>query len=403
MKKVKGAVEYGKLSAAIFLLVLIVMRQFIFYGHDFLFDGVLSDLLRANYPVYCNLYDNLAQGWSFWSWNMGIGTSVLTHADVIFDPFTYIIFLFGKEHIAGMMIWSLVIKIICEGVSIAVYLNYFKFNSRAVLIASVCYAFTGYSLIMGSNLALGTILVIFPVILIGIEKLLNEQKITVLFFSLLLTCILSYYFFYVSGILTVIYLTARSVYEKKQCSRIIVYLMILAVTAAAVMGLAGCILLPQLDIVRNSARMQPIGAEKFGELFLPEFGMLITAILRLFANDILGNMVVDDYFGGMRDYFQASTYTSALCIILAFQVRHLITDKQKKMLKWSAILTAAAILFPFFSFVCNAFSTVNYRWMFFVNLLITVYLAFCLDLFFDKGGGHGIKMLYGWEYVSRML
>ncbi|MDE7310446.1 MAG: YfhO family protein [Eubacterium sp.] len=385
MAKVKGSALYVKIAATILAISLIVFREFIFYGHDFLFDGVLSDLLRANYPVYCSLYDNLTQGWSFWSWNMGIGTSVLTHADVMFDPFTYITFLFGREHIADMMVWSFVMKIICEGVSIAVYLNYLRFNSRAVLIASVLYAFTGYSLIMGSNLALGTILVIFPFILIGVEKLLKEKKIAVLLLSLFLTCMLSYYFFYVSGILVVIYLIARSIYEKKQCSTILIFLMVLAGTAVAVMGMAGGILLPQMDLVRNSSRMEPFDAEKLRDLLLPGFDVLITAILRVFANDILGNMVVDGYYGGLHDYFQVSTYTSALCIILVFQVWNLMTDKQKKMLKWSFILTVVAILFPFFSFILNAFSTVNYRWMFFVNLQVTVTLAFCLDLLFGKG------------------
>lgn len=376
---------YVGIISIILFVSLIVFHEFIIYGHEFLFDGVLSDLLRVNYPVYCDLYDNIANGWSFWSWNMGIGTNVLTHADVMFDPFTYVMFLFGKGHIADMMVWSLIMKIICEGISISFLLRYFKFDNRAVLFASVAYAFSGYSLIMGSNLALGTILVYFPLIILGIEKFVSEKKAAILIASLFFTCILSYYYFFVSGILIVAYLIVKSIYQKKQLNTILIQLALLALMAVIVIGMAGFILLPQLDIVRNSARTAVSDVTGVRELLFPKFGVLITAILRLFGNDILGNMVVDDYLGSPKDYFQLTTYTSALCLLLVFQVWKYLSERQKKLLQWSISLLVIAVLFPICSFALNAFSTVNYRWMFFVNLLLTVGVAFCLDLLLKQG------------------
>lgn len=375
---------YVGIGTIIFFISVIVFHEFIIHGHGFLFDGVLSDLLRANYPVYCDLHDRIANGWSFWSWNMGIGTSVLTHADVMFDPFTYIIFIFGKEHIAGMMVWSLVAKLICEGISMSLLLRYFKFDDRAVIVASISYAFCGYSLIMGSNLALGTILVYFPLILLGIEKLLKEKKVAMLIVSLFLTCILSYYYFYVSGLLTVIYLVVRSIYQKKQLNEIFIRLFLLAVTAIIVIGMASFILLPQLDLVRGSARSENPNITRVSELLLPKFSVLLTAILRLFGNDILGNMVVDDYVGSPKDYFELSTYTGALCLILVFQVWSFLSKQQKKLMKYGVSLLVIAIAFPVCSFAMNAFLTVNYRWTFFINFLLALCTAFCLDILFKQ-------------------
>lgn len=386
---------YVAIATIIFFISIIVFHEFIVYGHEFLFNGTLSDLVRINYPVYYDLYDNITNGWSFWSWNMGIGTSALTHADVMLDPFTYVMFLFGREHIADMMIWSLVAKLICEGISISLLLKYFKFDDRAVLVASIAYAFSGYSLIMGSNLALGTILVFFPLILLGIEKFLKEKKVKLLIVSLFLTCILSYYYFYVSGILIVVYLVARSIYQEKQLNVILIRLVLLAAIAIIVIGMAGFILLPQLDLVRNSARTATSDVTGIKELLFPKFGVLITAILRLFGNDILGNMVVDDYVGSPKDYFQITTYTYALSLILIFQVWNLLSKQQKKMLKCSLALLSIAVSFPVCSFIMNAFSTVNYRWMFFVNLLLTLCISFCLDLLFKQGDVNKKALLKG--------
>lgn len=72
--------------------------------------------------------------------------------------------------------------------------------------------------------------------------------------SLLLTCSLSYYYFYISGILVVFYLIFRNVYQKNQLNMVIVQLVVLAVMAALVIGMVAFIVLPQLEIVRNSAR-----------------------------------------------------------------------------------------------------------------------------------------------------
>ena len=89
-------------------------------------------------------------------------------------------------------------------------------------------------------------------------------------------------------------------------------LVVLAVMAALVIGMVAFIVLPQLEIVRNSARTTVSDIRGVGELFNAQLDVLQTAVLRLFGNDILGNKVVDDYLGSPEDYFQITTYTSAL-------------------------------------------------------------------------------------------
>ena len=115
------------LVLSIVLLSLIIFRKFLFGGYSFLTKGILSELLRANLPTYYGLYDAFKSG-GIWSWSMGIGDTIFTHADVLGDPFTYIIFLGGRAHIPDMFIWHFLIKLVFEGITCYFYLFHFNFK-----------------------------------------------------------------------------------------------------------------------------------------------------------------------------------------------------------------------------------------------------------------------------------
>ena len=81
-----------------------------------------------------------------------------------FDPFTYIMFIGGRDNIANLMVWSLIAKILCEGLAFSFFIRKYCKHNSSVIISSVVYAFCGYSLIMGYNFAIGTVLVYFPLV-----------------------------------------------------------------------------------------------------------------------------------------------------------------------------------------------------------------------------------------------
>ena len=126
----------------------IVFRDFLFGGYYFFTKGTLTDLLRANLPTYYGIYDAFKSG-SIWSWSMGIGDTIFTHADVLGDPFTYIIFLGGRAHIPDMFIWHFLIKLVFEGITCYFYLHHFNISRAACVYGSVLYVFSGFSLIAG--------------------------------------------------------------------------------------------------------------------------------------------------------------------------------------------------------------------------------------------------------------
>lgn len=364
----------------ILLFSSILFRKYLFQGHPFMSQSLLADLLRANLPTYAHLYDSIANGGNLWSWSMGIGTNMFSHADVYFDPFTYISFLGGREKIASMMIWVLIIKLIFEGIAFSYYVRYFELAPIAVIISSVLYAFSGYSMIMGSNLALGTVLVYFPLVLLEIEKFLDTGEKKKLIVMLFLLCIYSYYYFYVGGILSAGYMLIRCFNRHKSLLYGSFQLTICGILALC---LGAFTVVPQVCLTLDSARVNSGKDVLFSlALFKPDFPVLFTCINRSIGLNLLGNPISGRYFGfaynRISDYFQSEWYVSVFAMPLLFQYWSLAKDKRKFIL-FVLFLMIFLTLIPFFSYFFNGFSTINFRWMFICHLLICLVSGFSID------------------------
>lgn len=381
---------------SILFLSVIIFRKNVIEGYFLCTKGLWSDLLRTNLPTYYQLYDSLSEGWNYWSWRMGIGTSMFSHADVYFDPFTYILFIFGRKYIPNMMIWMLIVKLIFEGISFFIYLDYFKLDRRASLLAAVIYAFSGYSLVMGNNLAFGTILVYAPIVFLGVEKWLDTGRVRLLVFSLFLTCIYYYYFFFILGLLLVLYVCVR---QRQRNENPLPKVAVLAGIGTLVIILSMFTLVPQLQLTFSSARMH--GAKDYSlglGMFIPQLKVLATAVIRSISNDLLGNPITGQYMGYAfyhnHDYFQISCYTTPFLFILALQYWKYEKHNRKKLLAVIGI-AVILILFPVFSYISNAFATINARWMFIITMLECILAGVSIDSVLKHGGLHGKSLMAG--------
>lgn len=376
---------------------LILFRRYIFEGYYLFNKNNLSDIIRANVPTYYHMYDAIKEGGFFWSWQMGAGTSMFSHADSYFDPFVYITFIFGRNYILRMLVWMYICKLICEGLSFFAYIRYFKVDERAAVLAGVVYAFSGYSMIMGSNFALGTILVYLPLILLGAEKYMQENKKGLLFISLFLTCILSYYFFYITAIGLCIYVIYRMIYNNNFSIKKIIGFLIVGVLS---IGTSMVVLLPQIELATSSLRVAGETDATTGiALFMPSLKTLFTAGIRTFSNDLLGNTYSISYMGqvyGIRDYFQETMFAGTF--FFYFLLYFLSKEKNKKKFYGILVVELLCIIFPVVSFVMNAFSTINTRWMYWVMISQCIVIAFGADKLIRSK-----KIIHWGQYIASFV
>ena len=368
----------------IFLIGIPIFSDYIFYNKPFFLRNN-TDLIRANFPVYTMIYNNLINGWSNWSWEMGIGTSMLTHADAVFDPFTYIIFILGKCDIAYMMGVMMFVKLFFEGITFSYYVRFFKFHPYAVLISSIMYAYSGYSMIMGSNLALGTILVYFPFVLLSIEKYICNKEwkaLTVVYF---LICIYSFYYFYVTFILSIIYYVFRLYcYDRLSITKVASIFKPIIFSIL----LSSFVFIPEILLVFGSDRINGGKDVVLGSiLFKPDFDLLMSVISRIINIDFLGDNLVFPYLGKRQDYFSPEVFVSFCSIpLILYYLIQLKKQKSLYFIKYVILLffTLIVVIFPFFSYVMNAFSTINYRWYFVLHLFICVISAEAFDYIINQ-------------------
>lgn len=380
-------IDVGIVSLVIFTLSLIIFRRYIFGGYYFLSKEFLGDSLRVSLPTYYHLYDNLFGGeGGFWSWRMGIGTSMFSHGEFFFDPFTYIVFLGGRDHIPGMMIWCFVARIIAMGSVFCVYLSHFKLRREALVLASVAYAFCGSSLITGDFFQESPILIYFPLICLGIEKWLDENKKSILIVGLFLNAIYTFYYYFIACIVIFIYLWGRMCFRHDR-GQIIMRSVRLIGYEALGLCMGGFSVLPQVDVMLHSPRVLGNNDIEMGiGLFKPYISTLVTAVVRMMGLNILmdssGGFLGTAYV--FNDYCQLTTYTSAFIIIFLFQLIYIKKEYRKRIILYG-ILGAVLILVPFFSFLVNAFSTINYRWIFIILLAEGVAIAFAIDAILECG------------------
>lgn len=389
--KTRTLKEILTICSIILLFSCVIFAQYIWGGYYFFNNSMLSDIIRANVSCYYEIYDNLTNNGGFWSWTMGIGTSQFSHADSFFDPFIYIVFLRGRQHICDMLIWMFLCKLLCEGISFYTLARYWKFSGSAVIVSSVLYAFSGYSLIMGSNFALGTILVYIPLILLGIEKGITNNKFILLFISLWLTCVSSYYFFYITVIAVILYTIIRLIILHKFS---VLTLLKFATIGVLVVMCSMFALLPQAELVLQSSRVGETSDITTGIwMFLPSLKALATTAIRSFSNNMLGNYY-DGYLGktvnAASDYFQQSTFAGSF-FLFAFLTWYKSNTKKTRYLL--PLLFAAICSIPFFSYLCNALSTINMRWMCYLPVFQCLLVAQMLSSTFT----HGLDIILYWK------
>ncbi len=370
------------LNAILICMSLFLYREYVFGGKLFLFEDFGSDSVRVSLPTYIYFFDWFRSGMPLWSDKMGIGTSILSHADIIFDPFTYILYAFGKSKIIYMFVYMVVIKIILSGIFFWIFLGKYKLSPYAKIIGAITYAFGGYMIVMGQNYVFGTIYVYLPLILLGFEMWLQDKKAWLLILMLTLTVLYFYYFFYMTAIYFFMYSIFRyfTIYNFK-IKHFLKYIFSLAGYGMIAMGLSAFYWLPSLALTFNNLRVGP-SLPPLENMFIFNSSMVLTTLGRLFGYDTLGSPTI--YLGYGTDYFQLATFFGIITIVLIPQI-FCETNRRKKIAYGIFFIVILALLFiPFFSYLFNGFSDFTYRWIYIINFSLALLLSIAVNLIYEK-------------------
>ncbi len=185
--KIKEKKVYCIYAICFIFITLVVFGIFFISNHSFIWQ---SDGLKQHYIILKNFYETIKKlflnpfsGMGLFSWNMGLGLDVIGQYSyyILGDPFAYISLLFPEDSLEIAYNFLVLLRMFFIGISFIVYGRYHKHKDKSVLLGAIIYTFSSFSLYAGiRHPYFLNAMILFPILLLGVDKLLDENKKTFL-------------------------------------------------------------------------------------------------------------------------------------------------------------------------------------------------------------------------------
>lgn len=191
-------------TAAIMMLVFYCYNLFPFGETTIL----RMDLYHQYGPLFAELYDRVMNLKSFiYSWNTGLGSPFLgNYFNYLSSPTAFIILILGHKNMPEAIAGMILVKAALSAASFTYFLK--KSQGRhdfSTAAFGVLYAMCGYFVAYYWNVMWLDAMVFFPLVMYGIERIINKRKPSVYIAFLTLTLLTNYYMGYMVCIFSVIY------------------------------------------------------------------------------------------------------------------------------------------------------------------------------------------------------
>lgn len=306
--------------------------------------------------------DMFSNGFSMLSWNMGLGLDVIGQYSyyVIGDPFAYISLLFPIKYLETIYSALIILRMYCVGLAFIAYCKYQGKSGINTIIGAIIYTFCGFVLYAGIRHPYFTnAAILLPLNLIGIEKLLRENKKSFLIFIIFISAISNYYFFYMITIINMTYAIVKYIFEYNKGIRDF-FKKVFTAGLCYIIGIlmASIILLPTIYAFLNSART---GCEQTS----------------LYCSDFYQNL----FMGLICMRFKNWTVISISSIVI-LMVPILLTklkEKETKTYTSLLIITTLMLCIPFIASMMNGFSFPSNRWIFAYSFILSYIVTMCFQ------------------------
>lgn len=202
--------DKGHLVAAFFIPILVMWTVYaLFSVFPFGENSLLVLDLNGQYVYYFERMRDAILGGDglLYSWTRALGGEMLgLYAYYLASPFSFLTLLFPDTMITEAILAMTLLKIGSCGLTMAIYLNYQKRSSRiSTLIFSFMYATMAYVVAEANNIMWLDGLIALPLIIWGIERLVDKRKFALFIIPLALCFLANYYIGYMVGIFCFLY------------------------------------------------------------------------------------------------------------------------------------------------------------------------------------------------------
>lgn len=298
-----------------------------------------------------------------WDFCISEGYDILHsfNTGVFGDPFCFFGFIFPDDLLYLFYDLMRFARVYCAGLSFIYLCLYFnKNNFFAILAGTISYCFCSSSITaLLINPFMITPMVFFPLVIVGINKIINNEKPYLLVVSIMFSAISNFYFFYGIVILTILYSIIKLIFVSNRNIKQI-FINLFKIAGWSVLGtcIGAVIVLP---VAMSFLSYNRLDVSYPFHLFYP-FDTYLKLFKSFFINTDTSSGLISSY--------------SILCFI---SLVYLIKNKKNKLLPLLLFIGIIFTVFPFFEQMFNGFSYPSTRWHRFLSLLICYIIVESFD------------------------
>lgn len=313
--------------------------------------------------LFANLFIDHVFEIPMWDMTIGMGADPITTFGVGSIPDAWI-FSFIPVGIAEYVFNAIIIfRLYLSGLVFALYAYVRKNSINSSVAGALVYTFSATLYVSFTQPIFACLFYIFPMLLIGVERIWNGKGFKFYVLSMMIAVIFSYYFTYMMVILIVLYCIIRFAFDRKNRTLKRLSVLLGKFIPLTLLGM-GMGIVFQLPAMISLSGIDRLGVAPEVPLF--SVSGIKELILHYFSNGEVGH-----------EGFWGISSVALLCIVVLFHDR-----KKHTEVKVMLILYTVAFAFPMVGSVFNGFSSPTGRYVFGYLMLV----SYIVVLGFDRLG-----------------
>lgn len=191
-------------ATAVLVVLPIVIRD----GGYFTYYG---DFNVQQIPFYIHAHEMVRSGAFAWDWHTDLGANFIGSYSfyLLFSPFFWLTVPFPTTVVPYLMGPLFVLKFSCAAFTSYFWLHRFVEDKRWAVVGALLYAFSGFSIYNVFFNHFHECIVFFPLMLVGLESLLNEDRHGPFILGVAVNAIVNYWFFIGEVVFVILYVLVR--------------------------------------------------------------------------------------------------------------------------------------------------------------------------------------------------